>query len=71
MTGMDMESKEVCCGKFFFAEIVDGKVVLECCSCGRIWPIGTDGRLAPSARLDMNKSRTDGQQRSPGTALAI
>ena len=70
MERVDMESNDVCCGKLFFAEIVEGKVVLECCTCGRVWPIGEDGRLATSARVDMIKASTDGRGSTSGTIPA-
>ena len=34
----DMESRtEICCGKLFYAEVVSGITVLECCDCGSFW----------------------------------
>ena len=47
MEGANMESNDLCCGRLFFAEIVDGRVVLECCTCGKLWETTSQGGLAP------------------------
>jgi hypothetical protein len=45
---MEMESPdagEVCCGKLFYAEFEEGRLVLECYHCGTLWRMGQEGRL--------------------------
>ena len=39
-----------CCERFFLAEPIKnepGVLLLECCTCGRIWRRERDGRLLP------------------------
>ena len=45
-----VQDKQPCCGHFFHAHIIEGRtpmVVLECCSCGRLWHRREDGQLVP------------------------
>ncbi len=47
MEGANMETKNLCCGRLFYAEIVDGRIVLECCTCGKLWETTSEGGLVP------------------------
>ena len=41
-----------CCERLFLAELVEnepGVLLLECCTCGRVWRRERDGRLLPLA----------------------
>jgi hypothetical protein len=51
-----MTSAEVCCGGLFYAEVHDGTVVLECCTCGRLWRTQPEGGLAPFAEAEASSS---------------
>lgn len=48
----DVEPRDVCCGRLFYAEVVDGNVILQCCVCGKLWGTEPGGRLAPIAPAD-------------------
>ena len=39
MENKKADSRPLCCGNFFFAEIVDTKLELECTACGSKWQI--------------------------------
>lgn len=43
-----MDQKLLCCGKLFFAELHQGRIVLECCQCGQRWVKGPDDVMFPS-----------------------
>lgn len=43
-----MDQKLLCCGKLFFAELKQGRIVLECCQCGQRWVKGPDDVMIPS-----------------------
>ena len=68
MTNME-SSREVCCGRLFYAEIVSGITVLECCQCGSFWRMAPDGTLAAIARrqgtTELNKRRPKAASLSP------
>lgn len=34
-----------CCGKLFFADIVNGRTQLECSECACMWAVGQDGTV--------------------------
>ena len=52
MEGANMETKNLCCGRLFYAEIVEGRIVLEGCTCGKLWETNSEGGLVPLVQQD-------------------
>ena len=48
----DMDTNELCCGKLFYAELVDDVMVLECCTCGKHWQAQSKGGFIPLDKGD-------------------
>ena len=48
----DMDPNELCCGKLFYAELVDDVMVLECCMCGKRWQAASKGAFVPLEKCD-------------------
>lgn len=59
MEGAKMETENLCCGRLFFAEIVEGRVVLECCTCGTLWETTSEGGLAPLVQQESAGAAVD------------
>jgi len=41
------QDNRICCTGFFYAQVVERSVILECCSCGRLWRCSPDGTPQP------------------------
>ena len=59
MEGANMETKNLCCGRLFYAEIVEGRIVLECCTCGKLWETNSEGGLVPLVEQDPAEAAVD------------
>lgn len=46
MSKNEVDPNRICCNGLFEAELVEGRVVLECLSCGSLWFRQADGTLA-------------------------
>ncbi len=55
MSRRTTKPKNPCCGKLFFAEMISGLVVLECCTCGKLWRKHVDGSLVALERRDKSR----------------
>ena len=50
MDAAEPQPAQACCERLFYAHFAAGRdppVVLECCSCGRLWRRREDGELEP------------------------
>jgi hypothetical protein len=59
--------EQTCCTQLFFAQVVKREVILECCSCGRLWRCLPDGTR--EAVQDTRGLETDARRPFKGRKL--